>query len=152
MSYAKRPDFDEPTVEDVQRTRRSMIWMLPALLLQQATFMVGEEMSVPRQILHVTTWSILTLSILWFLAGWRLRWMSDHANLLLDDEWNRSVRGEANGWGMIALVAIGCGLLFATIWTQLNVRLAIDLLVGGPLAVAVVRFAWLNRGDAGEDD
>jgi hypothetical protein len=152
MSYVKRPQFDQPSVEDIQRTRRSMVWMLPAFLVQQASFMIGGQLSVAEQVLHLTAWCALTVSILWFLAGWRLRWMSEEDNRLLDDEWNRAARGEANCWGMIALVAVGCGLLIATIWTEINIRLAIDLLVGMPLAVAVARFGWLNRGEPDEDD
>ena len=40
----------------------------------------------------------------------------------------------------------------AEIWIDLDTKLAINLLVGGGLAAATVRYAWLNRGALGDDE
>ena len=43
MSYRPRPDFDRPTAESVQRSRRATIWIIPTVILQQSTLIFGRH-------------------------------------------------------------------------------------------------------------
>lgn len=151
MSYGKRPDFDQPTAEDIQRIRRTVMWLVPIFLLQAGTTLMRGG-ALAFQIFNTLSWSVLTIAILWVLVGWPLRWMAQRDQDLLNDDWARATRDAATRWGLIAVVVIGCGLMFAQIWVAVGTRLAINLLVGGGLSVAGLRYAWLNRGGPDEDE
>lgn len=151
MSYVNRPDFDQPTAEDIQRIRRTQMWLVPIVMLQVGTNLMRGG-GVAFQLLNTLSWSVLTIAILWVLVGWPLRWMSQRDQQILDDDWARATRDAATRWGLIAVVLIGCALMMAQIWVGIGTRLAINLLVGGGLSVAGLRFAWLNRGGPDEDE
>ena len=152
MGYFRRPHFDQPTAESAERSRRAILWLMPALMLQQASRLLEEDASAGSGIVHVALWVVATITILWILAGWPLRWLSERDRLILNDEGQRAMRADAMRWGLVAAVLTGCALMIAEIWVPIGSRTAINLLVSGGIVTAAFRFAWLNREELGEDD
>ena len=152
MSYQQRPDFDQPTAESVQRSRRTMIWVLPLVLVQQGTAIFRQGADTASQLLSTMAWVVVTLAILWLLLGLPLRWMSERDQAILNDELSRKISGDAARWRITALAIIGCGLMLARLWLPLDAGVAIYGLVNGALIVAIGRYAWLNRAEPGEDE
>ena len=64
MSYRSRPDFDQPTAESVQRSRRTSMWVIPLLILQQSTFIFGREGDATSQLIGAMAWTALTVALL----------------------------------------------------------------------------------------
>lgn len=152
MSYRQKAEFDRPTIEDVEKIRRTMTWLLPIFLMQQGLQLMDSDRSVGWQLFEVFSWSGLTVVMLAILLGWKLNWISDEDHRLLNDEWQRDVRGNALRWALVALVITASLLMAASVLTTVEIRFAINLLVGIPLATAGFRMAWLNRGELGEDE
>ena len=152
MSYRPRLNFDQPDAETVQRTRRRFAWILPLILIQQGTMIFRHDAGPASQIMATIAWATVTLSILWMLLALPLPWMSERDQAVLADEWSRSVSGDASRWGIAALTLIGCGMMLARIWIRMDLGLAIYALVNGAMIVAVLRYAWLNRAEPGEDE
>ncbi len=152
MGYARRPEFDQPTAEDAERSRRVMLWIAPAIMLQQASRLLERDATTLGQFLQVASWSLLTLAILWVLAGWPARWLSERDQMILNDEGQRAMRADAMRWGMIAAAMIGCGLMVATVWIAFDARVAINALVTGAIVTAALRLAWVNRAEPAEDE
>lgn len=152
MSYRERPSFDESNAESIQRTRRASIWLIPLLIVQQGAAIFRHDAGTASQLLGTLAWGSVTLLLLWWLLGLPLRWMSERDQAILDDEWNRSISGDAARWGMAALVIFGCAMMIARIWISLDGGMAVYGLVNGALIVAIIRYSWLNRGEPDEDE
>ena len=152
MSYRRRADFDRPTADSVQRSRRALIWVIPLVIVQQGAAIFRHDADLASKVLTTAAWAAVTLTILWMLLGLPLRWLLEEDQAILNDEWNRSVTGDASRWGIAAVVFIGCAMMFARIWVQLDAGLAIYALVNGALMVAIGRYWWLNRGEPGADE
>lgn len=151
MSYRPRLDFDQPTAESVQKTRRASIWIIPAVILQQTTLIFGHG-DVFSQLLGAVCWTTLTVAELWWLLGLPFRWLSERDQAILNDERSRSVSGDAARWGMATAALVGCGMMIARIWVRLDAGVAIFALVNSALIVAVARSWWLDRDEPGEDE
>src|SRR5690242_10925045 len=108
MSYRPRPSFDQPSAESVQRTRRSMIYVMPLVFLQEAWLIFGRDSDSFSQMLGTVAWAVVTLTLLWWLFGLPLRWLSERDQAILNDEWHRSISGDAAKWGIAALALVGC--------------------------------------------
>ena len=89
MSYRPRPTFDQPTAESVQRTRRASIWIIPAVILQQATLIFGRHGDQFSQLLGAICWTALTIAELWWLLGLPFRWLSERDQAILADRAQR---------------------------------------------------------------
>jgi hypothetical protein len=152
MSYRRRADFDRPSAESIQRSRRSLIWVIPLVILQQGTAIFRHDADLASKLLTTAAWAAVTLTILWMLLAVPLRWLPEEDQAILNDEWNRSVTGDASRWGIAAMALIGCVMMVARIWVQLDAGLAIYALVNGALIVAIARYWWLNRGEPAEDE
>lgn len=152
MRYSERADFDTPTPEELERSRRVWLWLAPVLMLQQARWLFEADGPFERQLLGVALWCALTISILWMLAGWPLRWLSARDRIILNDEGQRAMRAEAMRWGMISAVLLGCAMTIAELWVDLSSSAAINGLVSISIITAAVRFAWLNRGEPTDDE
>jgi len=152
MSYRDRPEFDQPTAESVQRSRRTVAWMIPLMIVQQGTAIFRHGADISVQVMGILAWAAVTLTLLWMVFGLPVRWLSERDQAILNDEWNCAISGDAARWGISALAIIGCGLMLARIWEPLDAGLAIYGLVNGALIVSVLRYAWLNRAEPGEDE
>lgn len=152
MSYRPQPDFDRPTAESVQRTRRASIWIIPLVILQQSTLIFGRNGDTSSQLVGAICWTVLTIAELWWLLGLPFRWMSERDQAILNDEWSRSVSGDAARWGIATAALVGCGMMIARIWVALDAGVAIFALVNSALIVAVARSWWLDRGEPGDDE
>src|SRR3954462_4045216 len=113
MGYRPRTEFDKPTAESVQRSRRSMVWFLPLIMIQQGTAIFREGGDRGLHVVGVVAWACVSLAILGLLLGLPLRWLSERDQTILNAEWNRSVTGDASRWGMVAMVALGLAILIA---------------------------------------
>ena len=151
MSYREHPQFDRPDAESVQRSRRMLPWLIPLIVLQQGSIIFGHS-DKGSQVLGTLAWTVVSLTMLWIFLGLPMRWLSEHDQAIVNDERSRAVRGEAACWGIAALILIGCGMMVARLWVQLNAGMAIYGLVNGALFVAVCRYAWLNRTEPDEDE
>jgi hypothetical protein len=152
MSYRSRPDFDQPNAESIQRSRRTAAWVMPLVLVQQGTAIFRHGADHASQVLLTLAWASVTLTLLWMLFGLPLVWLSERDQAILNDEWNREISGDSARWGIAALTLLGCGMMLARIWLSLDAGVAIFGLVNGALIVAVLRYAWLNRTEPGEDE
>ena len=152
MSYRPRAEFDKPTAESVQRSRRTLVWFLPLIMIQQgsAIFRDGTDAGLHR--VGIVAWACVSLAILWMLLGLPMRWLSERDQTILNDERNRSVTGDASRWGMVAMVALGLAILIWRAVRPIDGGLAVYLVVNGALFVAVARYAWLNRAEPEEDE
>ncbi|MEQ7873890.1 hypothetical protein ABDK56_07770 [Sphingomonas sp. ASV193] len=151
MSYRKLPRFDTPTAEDVQRSRRTLIWIMPLVIIQQGFAIFGASDPFSGTV-SMLAWAAVSLTILSMLIGMRYRWLSDRDNALLNDEWHRETSADAMRWGVIALVVIGIGLAGLHRWRPLDAGVAVYALVNSVLLIASVRYAWLNRREPDEDE
>jgi hypothetical protein len=152
MSYRPRPDFDRPTAESVQRSRRATIWIIPAVILQQSTLIFGRHGDEFSQLVGAICWTALTIAELWWLLGLPFRWLSERDQAILNDEWSRSVSGDAARWGIATAALVGCAMMISRIWVPLDAGIAIYALVNSALIIAVVRYWWLDRDEPGEDE
>ena len=152
MSYRPRPDFDRPDVETVQRSRRALGWILPALFLQQSLILFGHESGRFEHVLGVVAWGTVTASLLWWLLGLPFRWLSKRDQAILNDERSRLVSGDASRWGIVTMALVGFGMLIAQFWVKLDVGIAIYALVNASLIVTFARLSWLNRAEPDEDE
>ena len=152
MGYRERSTFDKPTAESVQRTRRTFVWIIPLVMIQQGflLFKPGAEMS--DQILGTVAWASVTVSLLWWLLGLPFRWLSARDQAILNDERSRADSGDAARWGIVALVVCGLVLVFARFWVRLDAGLAIYCLVNAALVATFGRLTWLNRAEPDEDE
>lgn len=152
VAYRRKVEFDQPSIEDLEKTQRTMAWLLPLFLIQQGMGLMRAEHDLFGQIFNVIGWSGLTVIMLSMLMGWRPSWISEENQSLLNDDWNREVKANAMRWALIALVVTGSILMAASLWIPLNATLLINLMVGIPLLVAGFRVRWLNRSDSGDDE
>jgi len=152
MSYRPRPDFDQPTAENIQRSRRTSIWVIPIIIVQQGTILFRDNADLTGQLVGTLTWTTLTIALLWWLLGLPFLWMSARDRAIFNDEWSRSVSGDAARWGIATAALVGCALMIARIWVQLDAGVAIYALVNGALIVAAARYSWLDRGEPSEDE
>ena len=152
MSYRPRPAFDQPTAETIQRSRRSLVWVLPLVLVQQGTAIFRHGADMFSQLLSMIAWATVTVAILWLLLGLPVRWMSERDQAILNDEFTREISGDAARWAICALAVIGFAMMLMRIWLPLDAGIAIYVLVNGALLVAIGRYAWLNRAEPGDDE
>lgn len=152
MGYRPKIKFDQPDAESVQRTRRTMGWIIPLVLVQQGTILFKPGAALFDQVLGTIAWAAVTLSLLWWLLGLPFRWLSDRDLAILNDERSRMVSGDAARWGIAALAVFGFALLIARFWIRLDAGLAIYGLVNGSMIVTLGRMTWLNRAEPDEDE
>ena len=152
MTYRPRPDFDRPTAESIQRSRRASIWIIPAVVLQQSTLIFGRNGDQSSQLIGALCWTALTIAELWWLLGLPFRWLPERDQAILNDERSRAVSGDSARWGIATAGLVGCALMIARIWVRLDAGVAIFALVNSALIVAVARSWWLDRDELGDDE
>lgn len=152
MSYARKPDFDQPSAEDVERARRSQMWLLPILVFQQAGLIFRDDASVYGAYLGIAAWASMVLVEIAILGGWNFQWLNDRDNAIVNDEWHMALSGDACRWGLAATAVTGIGLVVADRWVDLPFAQTIFVLVNAGMLVAGLRYAWLNRGSADDDE
>lgn len=137
-----RSDIDQ--AEHYSRARSLLMAMAAIILLANAALAFGEEPGRIRPWAGDYGWALMILLWLVMLAtggGLRLRGsirrlMNDEVSLL-----NRSKALQAGFW---AASLIGLALYFASLRWHLGVSDGIRLLVDGAVAVALIRYAWLE--------
>lgn len=152
MSYRPRLDFGAPDAESVQRTRRTLGWMLPALILQQSLILFGHNAGRFEHVLGIVAWGCVTFSLLWWLLGLPFRWLSKRDQAILNDERSRVVSGDASRWGIVTMAVVGFGMLICQYWIKLDVGIAIYAVVNASLIVTFARLSWLNRAEPDQDE
>lgn len=152
MSYRPARDFDRPTAESFQRSRRSMLWIIPFILIQQGTAIFRQGADPASRFIGAVAWIVVSLTILRMIFGLPSRWLSERDQAILNDEWNQSISGDAARWGIAALILISSGMMRIRIWMSLDSGLAIYGIANGALIVAIGRYAWLNRSEPEEDE
>lgn len=152
MSYRPRPIFDQPTAETIQRSRRTIVWFIPLIILQQGSTIFRHGSDFGSRLLATLAWASVSLMMLWMLLNWPMRWLSERDQAVLNDERSRAISGDAARWGIVAVSIIGCAMMVARLWISLDAGLAIYGLVNGALVVAVIRYAWLNRPEPDENE
>jgi hypothetical protein len=152
MGYRKKAEFDQPTAEDFEDTRRNWIWIFPLLALQQATLIFREDGRSFTAYLGIAVFSMVVLTLIAILSGWGARWMSKRDNAILNDEWHRAVSGDASRWGLAATSLMGVGFVIADRWVALDAGETAWVMVNAGMLTAGLRYAWLNRGDPDDDE
>src|SRR4029079_12055652 len=108
------------------------------------TLIFGRHGDQFSQLLGAICWTALTIAELWWLLGLPFRWLSERDQAILNDEWSRSVSGDASRWGIATAAVAGCAMMIARIWVRLDAGIAIFALVNSALIVAVARYWWLD--------
>ncbi|NJC04542.1 hypothetical protein GGQ97_000335 [Sphingomonas kaistensis] len=152
MSYQTKRDYFGPSVADVERQRRTMLWMLPLILMNQGVGIFAADASVIRQVTGTIAWVSVTAALLWFLLGIRLRWMSPQEHRQLNDEWYQAVIGDSARWAFAAVVVTGMILFVTRHWFPLEGARGVFVTTNAAILTAALRQAWLNRGPLDEDD
>ena len=104
MSYRPRPEFDQPTAESVERSRRTVIWFIPFVVIQQATTIFRHGARSPPGAGNRRL-GVVTLTLLWMLLGLPFRWLSERDQAILNDERNRAISGDSARWGIAAMAS-----------------------------------------------
>lgn len=138
--------------ETAERLSRRRARALPALavifIAQQATFLSGSPpLASARTVdmVRLSAWVFLSLvlvSALWSNGFWfRSRAVRD----LLDDEATRAHRTAAMSLGFLTAVLTAITLYIVSMINPMSEREALHLVITGGIAVALMRFAYLER-------
>jgi hypothetical protein len=152
MSYARKPEFDRPDAESVQRSRRNMVWLVPLVAIQQGVTIFRTGADLATQVIGVLAWGSVSVLLMWWLFGLPARWLSERDHAVLNDEWSKAVSGDAARWGIATATFVGFALMLVRLWWRVDAGVAIYALVNSMLIVAVARYHWLNRGESDEDE
>ncbi|WP_324809301.1 hypothetical protein SH584_05855 [Sphingomonas sp. LY29] len=151
MAYRSKATFDQPSAEDIEQMRGMNAWFLPLLFFQQASLIFREGGSPFTAYLGIVAWAFLILVEFVYLSAWKVRWLGERENAILNDEWHRAISGEASRWGLAAVATLGVGMIVADRWITFDGPKLIFILVNGGMLTAGLRYAWLNRGVADDD-
>lgn len=139
------------TKSDVERADeksrvRAMLMALAAIpLIATAIMGVGDEASSMTPVLRHAIWGASILLWLVFLhTGGALR--SGAVQRLMNDEVGQLNRSRAIQAGFWSAMLLGLILYFATLRWELSPREVLRLMLCLPLAAALLRYAWLERG------
>ena len=138
--------------ETAERLSRRRARALPALavifIAQQVTFLSGTPpLAAARtvDVVRLSAWvflSLVLLSALWSNGFWfRSRAVRD----LLDDEATRAHRSAAMSLGFLSAVLTAITLYVVSMVDPMPVRDALHLVITAGIAVALMRFAYLER-------
>ena len=152
MGYRERLDLGEYDAQTIAQARRTQVWLLPILVFQQASLIFRESGSPLTHYLGIACWALVVLVEIAILSGWKFRWISARDHAVLNDEWHQAVSGDSCRWGLAATAVTGIGLVAADRWIELPFAQTIFVLVNAAMLVAGLRYAWLNRGSADDDE
>lgn len=138
-----RSDIDK--AEHYSNTRAALMAAMAAILLIIAAIGFGDEASSMRPWLRHGFWAVMIgLWLIVLATGGGLR-LSRAIRDVMNDEVSLINRSKALQAGFWAATLLGLALYFATLRWELGAREAIRILVDGALAVALLRYAWLER-------
>lgn len=138
-----RTDIDR--AEHYSSTRAALMAAMAAILLISAVIGFGDEASSMRPWLRHGIWAAMIGLWLVILAtgGWLN--LKRSIRSVMNDEVSLLNRSKALQAGFWAASLLGIALYFATLRWELGAREAIRILIDGALAVALLRYAWLER-------
>jgi hypothetical protein len=140
-------DFD--TAERLSRRRARVLPMLAIIFIsQQAAFFSDGAVVEPARnvdVLKVSAWMVLSLVMLLALWSNGFWFRSKAVRALLDDEATRAHRADAMSLGFLCAILAAIGLYVLSMIEPLHVREALHLVVSTGIAVAMLRFGFLER-------
>ncbi|WP_426266421.1 hypothetical protein [Sphingomonas sp. LHG3443-2] len=152
MGYRQRPDYLAPSVEDLEQQRKSMLWLIPMVIIQQGTSMFGADTDIAGQVMSTLAWASVTLLILLSILGVPLPWMSERDKAIIGDEWHQLLAGDCARWAFAALTVSGIALLLLRFGLPLDMGKAVFGVVNAAMITAVLRQAWLNHMAGSDED
>jgi hypothetical protein len=140
---------DFATAERLSRRRARVIPVLAVLLIsQQATFLTDTTaLDAARNVdvVRLSAWVVLSLVLLfalWTGGSWLQR---KAVRELLNDEVTRAHRGDALSLGFLCAMLAAIGIYVLSMAEPIHVREALHLVVSTGIAVALLRFGFLER-------
>ena len=125
--------------------------MLPVLaiifLSQQATYFSTVNTPGPHSAgtAKISAWLVLSVILLLGLVTKGFWFQPREVRDLLDDENTRANRLEAMGAGFLEAMVAGIGVYVLTMFDTLTARDAVHLIMSFGLAVALIRWGYLER-------
>ena len=138
------------TVSDIRlaerhsRTRSLLMAIMAVVLLVNGFLAFGEESSSMTPALRHGSWGVMILLWLVILAtgGWLQ--LSRNVRSLMNDEVALANRSKALQAGFWAAAIGGVALYFASLQWELGLREGLRILIDGAIAVALIRYSWLE--------
>ncbi|GAA4023768.1 hypothetical protein GCM10022280_25680 [Sphingomonas swuensis] len=152
MGYRARPDYLTPSAEDIEQQRKSLIWLIPLVVIQQGSGIFAADAGLARQLMSTLAWASVTIVMLVVVLGAPLHWMNDRDRAVLSDEWHQAVASDSARWALAALVISGIALMIVRFMVPIDMGKAVYGLVNAAMVTAVVRQAWLNRKSGLDED
>lgn len=135
---------------DALASKRGLMMMGMGLLYlsQQAVYFGGDgRISLVKAIL----WGVLTVTMLLILLTRGHLGSPKEVRERLEDEFTRANRAKGLAAGFVAAMIAAIGCFYWTIANELGAKDAVHIIVSAALAVALIRFGWLeHRANADE--
>lgn len=134
---------DIQKAESASRTRSYLMATMAVILLVTTAIGVNERGTMTPALGH-GMWALMILLWLVILAtgGWLQ--LSRRVRSMMNDEVSLANRSRALQAGFWTAMLLGVGLYFASLQWEISVRDALRALLNLTIAVALVRYAWLE--------
>lgn len=138
---------DIETADRLTRRRARMLPFLAIVFLSQQVVYFADSHPQVRMVDHlkVGAWLVLSIVLLAALATGGFWFRPKRVRALMDDEVTRANRVEAFRIGFLATMAAGIALYFLDQFEPMSGREAIHILMTIGIAVALLRFGFLER-------
>lgn len=131
--------------------RGKMLMLLGAFYVtQQAIYITGES-DGRTSLVKAVMWGVLTITMLLILLTRGHLGSPREVRERLEDELTRVNRAQGLAAGFVAAMVAAVGCFYWSIGDDLSAKDAVHVIVSAGLAVAMIRFGWLeHRADADE--
>ena len=128
-----------------KRRARMLPFLAVIFLSQQVTYFTTVRELGPVPSVKISAWLLLSIILLAALAT-KGFWLQPKAvRDLIDDENSRANRNDAMRWGFVVSMATAIGIEILTMFDTVNAREAIHIIMSSGLAVALIRWGYLER-------
>ena len=132
--------------EFLSKRRARMLPVLAVIFLsQQVTYFSTVREYENVSTVKISAWLVLSIVLLAALVTKGFWLQPKELRDLLDDENTRANRSDAIRWGFIIAMATAIGIETLTMFDTVKAREAIHIIMSSGLAVALIRWGYLER-------
>jgi hypothetical protein len=132
--------------EYLSKRRARMLPVLAVIFLsQQVTYFTTVRGLESAPTVKISAWLVLSIVLLAALATKGFWLQPKEVRDLIDDENTRSNRNDAMRWGFVLSMATAIGIETLTMFDTVKAREAIHIIMSTGLAVALIRWGYLER-------
>ena len=133
-------------VEYLSKRRARMLPVLAVIFLsQQVTYFSTVREYDNVSTIKISAWLVLSIVLLAALATKGFWLHSKEIRDLMDDENTRANRNDAMRWGFLVAMTTAIGIEALTMFDHVKAREAIHIIMSSGLAVALIRWGYLER-------